>query len=71
MELQFGLAIVDEMNGGEEARRRMNGWMGRESGTVRWLRERGVRVLLALATRLSSDLGEPQVLGRAASEMSA
>ena len=53
MELQFALAIVDEMGGGRETRRRMAGWMGRESQTARRLRAASARILLALATRLA------------------
>lgn len=53
MELQIALAIVDELGGGEETRRRMAGWMGRESPTARRLRAAAARVLLALATRLA------------------
>jgi hypothetical protein len=71
MELQFGLAIVDQMNGGKETRRRMQGWMHGESRAARRLRESGVRVLLALATRLSSEPDESQALGRATSKVSA
>ena len=53
MDLQFALAIVDELGGGNETKQRMAGWMGRESPTVRRLRAASARVLLALATRLA------------------
>ena len=53
MELQIGLAIVDEMGGGQETKQRMDGWMGRESHTAQRLRAASARVLLALATRLA------------------
>jgi hypothetical protein len=71
MELQFGLAIVDQMNGGEETRRRMQGWMHGESRAARRLRERGSRALLALAARLSAGPDELQAPQRAAPELSA
>jgi hypothetical protein len=63
MELQVGLAIVDEMNGGKETKRRMDGWMNGESRAVRRLRHSGARALVALAARLTPEpiaLPEPQ-----------
>ena len=63
MELQIGLAIVDQVNGGKETRQRMQGWMGSESRAVRQLRTVGARTLVALAARLTPEplaLPEPQ-----------
>lgn len=61
MELQFGLAIVDEMNGGEEAWRRMQGWMHRESRAARRVRAVAAGLLAALARRRDAEaaLGVP------------
>jgi hypothetical protein len=55
MELQVGLAIVDEMNGGKETRQRMDAWMGSESKAMRRLRHFGARALVALAARLTTE----------------
>jgi hypothetical protein len=63
MNLQFGLAIVDEMNGGKETRQRMDGWMNHESKTLRKLRTISAKALVALADRLTPEpiaLPEPQ-----------
>ena len=71
MELQFGLAIVDEMSGRRETRRRMDGWMGQESRVALRLRTAGARALMILAMWVSPELGERQVLQQTASEHSA
>lgn len=55
MNLQIGLAIVDQMNGGKETRQRMDGWMNRESRLSRRLRTISANALVALATRLTPD----------------
>ena len=52
MDLQIGLAIVDQMNGGKETKQCMDGWMHRESASGKRLRALGARMLVALATRL-------------------
>jgi hypothetical protein len=62
MELQFGLAIVDEMNGGKETRQRLNGWMNGESKMARRLRSVGAKALVALAARLSPEVERPVVV---------
>ena len=54
MNLQIGLAIVDQMNGGKETRQRMDGWMHQESKMVRRLRTIGAQALIALAARLDA-----------------
>lgn len=60
MELQIGLAIVDQMTGGKETTQRMQGWMARELRTVRRLRLVGARALVALAARLEPALRVPE-----------
>ena len=56
MNLQIGLAIVDQMNGGKETRQRMDGWMNRDSRTMRRLRTISANALVALAARLTPEL---------------
>ena len=63
MNLQIGLAIVDQMNGGKETRQRMDGWMNRDSRTMRRLRTISANALVALAAHLTPEpiiLSEPQ-----------
>ena len=55
MELQIGLAIVDQVNGEQETKRRVDGWMNSESQAVRRLRMVGARALVALAARLTPE----------------
>ena len=50
MDLQFGLAIVDQMNGDKAARQCMEGWMHRESRVAR-LRTVGAQVLVTRRAR--------------------
>ena len=52
MDLMFGLATVDKMQGDKEARRLYQGWTGRESATGRKVRRAAAATLLALAARL-------------------
>ena len=52
MDLMFGLATVDKMQGDKEARRLYRGWTGRESATGRKMRRAVAATLLALAARL-------------------
>ena len=61
MELQIGLAIVDEMGGGKETRQRMDGWMNGESRVTRQLLLVGAKALVALAARLSPEQVRPVV----------
>ena len=60
MELQIGLAIVDQVNGGKEARQRMDGWMHQESKVTRRLRTIGAHALVTLAARLDPALASPR-----------
>ena len=54
MDLQFGLAIVDQMKGDKETKQRMHGWMSWESKSGKRLRALGAQALLALAARLDA-----------------
>ena len=53
MDLLVSLAIVDELHGGTQTRQLADGWMGRESRTVRRLRTRAARAVVSLAVRLT------------------
>ena len=53
MDLMFGLATVDKMQGDKEARRLYAGWTGRESATGRKVRRAVAATLVALATHLA------------------
>ena len=54
MDLMFGLATVDKMQGDKGARRLYRGWTGRESAMGRKVRRAVAATLLALAARLDS-----------------
>ena len=54
MDLMFGLATVDKMQGDKGARRLYRGWTGRESATGRKVRRAVAATLVTLATRLAS-----------------
>ncbi|HET8630141.1 MAG TPA: hypothetical protein VFL91_22185 [Thermomicrobiales bacterium] len=59
MDLMFGLAALDTMQGDRLGRRLANGWMGWESQRGRQLRALGARALIALAARLAPDESRP------------
>ena len=52
MELVFGLSVVDQMNGGREAKKLAEGRMDRGSGSGTRLRARVGAALIAVGTRL-------------------
>ena len=53
MDLMFGLATVDKMQGDRLGRQLANGWMGWESKRGRQLRALGAKALIALAAWLA------------------
>ena len=55
MDLMFGLATVDKMQGDRLGRQLANGWMGWESKRGRQFRMLGAKILVALATWLTPD----------------
>lgn len=59
MDLMFGLATVDKMQGDRLGRQLANGWMGWESKRGRQLRALGAKALIALATRLAPAEARP------------
>jgi hypothetical protein len=54
MNLIIGLAAVDEATGGKQMRRLADGWVGRESKTLRRVRALGARALVSMAVRLDA-----------------
>jgi hypothetical protein len=60
MDLQFGLAIVDQMSGDQAARQCMEGWMHQESKLARRLRTIGAQALITLAARLDATATRAQ-----------
>ena len=63
MDLMFGLATVDTMQGDKAARRLYAGWTGQESATGRKVRRTMSAALVALAARLA-PVEEYPVAGR-------
>ncbi len=53
MDLMFGLATVDTMQGDKDVRRLYQGWTGRESATGRTACRAVSGALIALAARLA------------------
>ena len=64
MDLMFGLATVDKMQGDRLGRQLAHGWMGWESKRGRQLRMFGAHVLIAVATWLTPDDSQPTDIGR-------
>ena len=65
MDLMFGLATVDKLQGVKEARRLYAAWAGRESATGRRVRRAVAATLLALAGRLAPVEERPVGVGGA------
>ena len=71
MELQIGLALVDQVNGGKETKQRMDGWAGREPVVARRVRAVAAKALVVLAARLSPELAVSPEPRQAATGVSA
>ena len=67
MDLMFGLATVDKMQGDRLGRQLAHGWMGWESKTMRRVRSLGAKVLFTLATWMAptelrpTDVQQPRI----------